>query len=677
LRAEVDLQECQIAGAGAAAGGTDQVGVWLQDVAVGSVRLSRITDCGGPAGVAVRLAQHGAGCLVEGNRIARAAVGIDVRHTPPLIVPGILRNNRIAAVATTVAVHGVAGLFVTDNALFPVSRFDATPFWDDTAGQNVWSRNRYGTLPATATMPIPGGGNIDSSPVESMSELGDIERIACGGAPIDVVVADFDADGHADFATLDLRANGVGITVGLWRPTGWLTSSLPFGGTGLHAIALASGSFDAMPGVDLVALTAATPPATTGSAFWVFANDGNGAMSLLHHEPLPGHVAPTSLAAARLDADLRDDLVVTDQGAWPFVVGRADVFRNGGTGASWIAAPVPVAFVGAVVSVAAGDIDGNGHTDLVLVEGGPASGRMHWLHGDGFGGFLASLGSPFATAANPTRGVIVDFDADGDLDIVVAAVAGVLPFQRGVVQVFENRPSLLFAAPPIPVEGGPAHLCVVDIDDDGLPGQARPELLIVHPSAGTVTVFGSYERTTGFAGGGTMSLADTPVDVAAGHLDGDAYQDVIVAEPGRGGVAVLHGLPTTQVRTIGPGCPGTAGREPRLETRGSPALPTLPNPSFAIGVVDAYPTSAAICAVALGIGPSPAPCGYLLDLPIFFLTALIDASGRGAFGLPLTPMPDLYGLSFCLQAAVLDPAATTSFLPEFSLTAALCCRIGD
>jgi hypothetical protein len=676
LRAEIDVQECDIAGPTPYLGSGDQVGVWLQNVAQGSIRLSRITDCGGAGGTAVRLDQHGSGCLVEGNRIARAAIGVDVRHTPPQIVPGNIRNNRIAAVDTTVAVRGVAGVLVTGNALFPVSRFDPMPYWDDTAGLNVWAQNRYGVLPTATSVAIPGGGNVDLAPVSSLSELGGLERIVCGGAPVAVVSADFDADGRLDFATLDLVGGGVGLTVGLWRPTGHVTSTLSFGGAGLRPVALATGEFDGAPGVDLVALTAPLPPAAAGAAFWVFGNDGAGGISLLHQQPLPNHIAPAGVAAARLDSDFQDDVAIVDRGAWPFVAGRAEVFLNIGKGAAWAAAALPVTFTEAVMAVAAGDVDDDGNHDLVLAEGSPGSGRVHWLRGSGFGSFVASLGSPFSVPANPAQVLIADFDADGDRDLLVASVGGALPFQRGALKVFENRPSLLFSAPPQPIEGGPARLCKADLDGDASPGQLRPELLVAHPSAGRVTLFGAWEPATGFAGGGAMSLVAGPVDLVAGDFDGDPYHDLIVAEPDRGGIALLHGSPTAQVTTFGPGCPGTAGREPRLETRGLPGLPTQPNPGFEIVVVDAFPLSIAACAVALGPGPVAVPCGYLLDVPLFILGTLTDSNGRGAFGLPLPALPDARGFSFCLQAGVYDLAAS-SFLPEISLTAGLCLRVGD
>jgi len=142
LRAEIDLQGCSIAGSREEPGVVDQVGAWVEASAIGSVRLSRLTGLGGSAGAAVRLDGHGSGCNVDGNRVARAAFGVDVHHAPAAIVPGSVRDNRIAAVDTTVRVRGVSGLILDGNSLFPVSRFDPAPYWDDT---------RLGATPGSRT----------------------------------------------------------------------------------------------------------------------------------------------------------------------------------------------------------------------------------------------------------------------------------------------------------------------------------------------------------------------------------------------------------------------------------------------------------------------------------------------------------------------------------------------
>lgn len=70
-------------------------------------------------------------------------------------------------------------------------------------------------------------------------------------------------------------------------------------------------------------------------------------------------------------------------------------------------------------NVSIGDLDQDGHLDIVLVKG------RHWplsdilLMGDGAGGFAAPR--PLAGGADRSySGVLVDIDADGDLDIVIS-----------------------------------------------------------------------------------------------------------------------------------------------------------------------------------------------------------------------------------------------------------------
>ncbi len=676
LRAEVELQECEVHGAGTATGGFDQVGIHIEQDARGVVQHSRLTEFGGPGGAAVRLRQATTGCVVEGNRIRGAAFGIDIARTTPAIVPGSLRNNRIAAVDTTIRVAGTAGLAITANGLFPVSRYDAVPFWDDSTAGNSWQGNRYAIAPGTASVAIPGGANVDTSPAVGASELRPGSRVACVGAPVAVVAADLDGDGRDDFATLDLRTAGVGLSVGLWRPTGHVVTGLGFGGSSLRPIALVAGQFDGAPGTDLIALTAPLPPATAGAAFWVFGNDGLGGFTLLHQRNRPGYIAPAGLAAARLNGDGLDDLVVVDRGAMPWVAGRGDAFVDAFGGVNWNPAPLPATFVDALTAVATGDVDGDGFADVVATEGGPGLGRLHWWRGNGLGALAAGPGSPFTTAVNPGGVAIADFDGDADRDVLVAAANGSLPLQRGVVQVFASQAGVLGLARQVPTDAGPTRIVVADLDADTFPGTNRPDLVVLDAAAGALSLATAFTATSGYAGGGLTTAASNPADFAATDLDGDPYRDVVVAEPDQFGVLLLHGSPSAAVATFARGCPGTAGREPRLGTLGAPGMPVQPNATLAFGVYDAYPLSLAVVAVALGPG-LPFPCGYVLDAPLFLLTVPLDATGRGVLSLPLPPTPDAHGLPFCLQGGVFDFAATTSFLPNFSLTAGLCLRIGD
>ncbi|MCA8978026.1 MAG: hypothetical protein KDC98_25090, partial [Planctomycetes bacterium] len=195
LRAEVELSECAIAGVGLEAGSVDQVGIAVLAGAIANVRHCRVADCGGGDGAALRFDGHGAGCAIEGNRVARAHIGVDLRTAPAGVAPGSVRRNRIAEVDTAIRVRGTGGIVLEDNGVFTYSRHDPLPCHDDTVAANLWHRNRYPVPPGTAALTIPGGGNVDAAPVAGTTELVLQGRIACGGPPLAVVAADFDGDG--------------------------------------------------------------------------------------------------------------------------------------------------------------------------------------------------------------------------------------------------------------------------------------------------------------------------------------------------------------------------------------------------------------------------------------------------------------------------------------------------
>src|SRR5206468_346132 len=66
-------------------------------------------------------------------------------------------------------------------------------------------------------------------------------------------------------------------------------------------------------------------------------------------------------------------------------------------------------------SVAAADLDADGHLDLSLTDG-PAN-RLWILLGNGAGGFAVAPGSPIALGSGPTFNLADDFNGDGRVDL--------------------------------------------------------------------------------------------------------------------------------------------------------------------------------------------------------------------------------------------------------------------
>lgn len=677
LQADVDAQETNVAGLRGTPLAPDQVGFWAQDGSRLTARHCRIGELAGGDGAAVRFDDVAAGCIVEGNRIGGAATGIDVRRAAPATTAASIRNNRVFAIDRALRVRGTTGLQIEANMLHSASADDPEFVSDDAAGGNNWAKNRYAVPAGTTSVAIPGGGNVDAAPAPGIADLGPLLRVPCGGAPIAVVVDDFDGDGHRDFATLDFADPAVGITVGLWTPSGHAVQASSFGGPGLRPIALVAGEFDGQPGRDLIALTAPLPPVTTGAAFWVFANNGAGTLTLLHQEPLAGFVEPTAIAQASFNANAVGDLVVLDLGAPPFTLGQGRTLLNDGTGTTWFATPLPIPFTASGLACATGDLDGDGKIDLAIAEGSATTGRVHWLRGNGVGGFIPGTGSPFALPANPGGVAIADYDADGDRDLLAGAVAGALPLQHGVLQVFENQLGTLVARPPLSTDRGPGRIVVADLDVDNLDGTTRPELLVLEAQARSIGVFGAREPGIGFVGGGAITAIDGPIDFAVADLDGDPYRDLIAAEPQHQGVAILHGTPSVLVRTYGFDCPGTSGRSPRLELRGAPGLPIQPNLSLQIAVTDALPFAIAVLALSGAPAPALLPCGPQIASLDELWIVLTDSNGTATINLPAPATPDFRGIPLFFEAGVFDPAASTSVVPGLSLTAGLLLRVGN
>lgn len=171
-------------------------------------------------------------------------------------------------------------------------------------------------------------------------------------------------------------------------------------------------------------------------------------------------------------------------------------------------------------NVSAGDVDGDGHMDLVLVKG------RHWplvdvvLLGDGQGGFKA----PYSVGPRPDRsysGVLVDLDRDGDLDVVVSndqPDPKVVHLNDGTGR-FTRGSS--FGQP----EWATRHVSVADLDQDSAPDvvlanrygdETGPSFICFGDGAG-----GFDAPCVPFAQGSATTI--TPADI-----NGDGAPDLVV-----------------------------------------------------------------------------------------------------------------------------------------------------
>lgn len=261
-------------------------------------------------------------------------------------------------------------------------------------------------------------------------------------------LAMFDADRDGD---LDLAAQGVfndfsHVLFFLYKnENGTLAvdgenSRIGAEGEGLRDSTLVAGDLDNDGDIDLI--TAGAEILVSDDArLAAYLNNGDGTFA----GPLYFGVGMKSSCAAALgdfDADGDLDLVVT--GDDNTSQRRLDFYRNRGPGLFEQAVPFGDGVKNA--SVVTGDMDADGDLDLVIMgRDTTLTRRLDWYANDGTGAFAAPEG--FGVGASGGSLSLADFDADGDLDLVVS---GRDIYGAPSLSFYANTTSTANVAPAIP-----------------------------------------------------------------------------------------------------------------------------------------------------------------------------------------------------------------------------------
>jgi hypothetical protein len=303
--------------------------------------------------------------------------------------------------------------------------------------------------------------------------------------------------------------------------------NIPVAGSGIGGRIIA-GDFDGDGHLDLV-----TTPSPQGPESYpnvdgvnVLYGDGTGGFpetrTFLAGESLSG------LAAADFNGDGRLDLVTTESfGIQPVAVGlcanrfaRAPVFI--GTAPGGFASRGCLKAADHPGAVAAGDFDGDGIADLLIVNSSryssnASSRAAHFYKGIGNGRFNAGRASH---ADHADDVVAADFNGDHRMDFAIASPSYThIYLGAGNGGFVYNRKS---------IAGRTERIAVGDINGDGIPDIAAIGSSPTDPKDDLVRI--AYGNGNGrFRSGPSLPAGAHPTGVAVADLDKDGHADVIVA----------------------------------------------------------------------------------------------------------------------------------------------------
>lgn len=244
----------------------------------------------------------------------------------------------------------------------------------------------------------------------------------------------------------------------------------------------------------------------------------------------PVGLGPFSVTTTDLDGDAKADLITANLDA-----NTLSLLRNTSTICAINFAP-QITFPTGIrpSSVIAGDIDGDGKTDLAVAN--IISNTVSVLRNTSSAGVINFAPQvTFPTVSNPTSGVVSDLDGDGKLDLAIVNIGD------NSVSVLRNASSIgtISFAPQIPFSVGssPRSVAAGDVDGDG-----KIDLAIANFNSNTVSVLRNISSVgvISFAPQVTFPTSSGPIAVSIGELNNDGKLDLVATNFNSNTVSALR-----------------------------------------------------------------------------------------------------------------------------------------
>ncbi len=349
-----------------------------------------------------------------------------------------------------------------------------------------------------------------------------------GGTPSGMTLGDFNGDGVTDIATANTGDNNVSILYA--TPLG--SAGTVFGrlltNVGQGPSSLAAGDFNGDGFDDLVVAN------STDNTVSILINDGGGtfvqkqdSMNNFVYPAVAVGTTPQAIIAADVNGDDKLDFVTANTGS-----GSNEISVSLGNGKGGFAKAKNYNANPGLVSLVAGDFNGDGKMDLIVVSS--TNNNLSYVQGDGSGGFTSVRN--ITSGAAPVYVAAGDLNGDGRLDIVVANNDTASP-----LTVHIGNGNGKFQSPILPSIGTVALNGVTIADFDG---NGRPDVAFTETTGNLGVILGDGLGTFG-AKATFGTNASNPRSVIGFDFNKDGIVEAVTANEGSGNVSVFN-VPTDE-----------------------------------------------------------------------------------------------------------------------------------
>jgi hypothetical protein len=346
---------------------------------------------------------------------------------------------------------------------------------------------------AFLTQPKPAFTGMNSEGVSFLAP--GLSGLGC--IPFSIAVGDVNGDGKPDLVVVDSDQNCSGawstgeVEVRLGSGDGTFQAPVSYASGGFQALGVAVGDVNDDGKLDLVVVSSCgSGSATCHGQVGVLLGDGDGTFRPVSVYDSGGSL-PYGVTIADVNGDGHPDLVVANgcrslsgdgsrdgSGGGCTSPGSAGVLLGNGDGTFRTAVIYPAGANSNVTSLAVGDVNGDGHADVVMVGGQMVGGQnqavVSVLMGNGDGTFRPEV-SYDGGGSQPNFVAVADVNGDGHPDVVVASYCmSVDDCNDGGLGVLLGNSDGTFQAPVNYSAGGYGafSLAIADVNGDG-----RPDLI--------------------------------------------------------------------------------------------------------------------------------------------------------------------------------------------------------